>query len=193
MLKNKMGSEQNQSLLRTELSDIFNKVVNRQINDNSISNDILFMNLHSDAVKSMNVIGKMAHKNTHFKMRIGQMWEIVFTLFGFQKLPTGLDVINYDRKIIIELKNNWKTDNYSGKKFKFAALRNYKRDHPDFEVIYGCVNDFKIRDYINTDGVRVLTGHALLRHILAKDMEFVVETLQSLISDYIIHSLSKDV
>ncbi len=55
-------------------------------------------------------------------------------LYGYEKIAK-LDLIHQEKKIAIELKNNWTSDNFSGKKFKFSCLKQYKQQHPDYEVI----------------------------------------------------------
>jgi len=151
--------------------------MNKPINNDKSSNDIL--------LKNQAVNFSCVHKHVIFKMRIGKLWEEVILLYGFEKLETGLDLIHHERKIVIELKNSWKSDNFSGKQYKFYTLRNYKRDHPEYEVIYGCINDYIIRDYVNKDGVRILTSDAFLGFIFGNQSEFVVNSLRSMISVYL--------
>ncbi len=117
-------------------------------------------------------------------MRIGYLWEEIFMLYGYEKI-TKLDLIHREKKIAIELKNNWTSDNFSGKKFKFSCLKQYKQEHPDYEVIYGCINDIQSRDYINKDDVRVLTSDNLLNYIFGKDKDYIIETLRKLIKEYL--------
>jgi len=85
-------------------------------------------------------------KERQKQMKIGEIWQIALgNFYGFQDLgighETGLDIISYNRKIAIELKNRTNTDNASAKKSNLDKLANFKKQHPDFLCVYGNIND----------------------------------------------------
>ena len=99
-------------------------------------------------------------------------------------MSSGIDLINHENKIAIELKNNWKSDNISSKKYNFHHLCKFKQEHPNFEVIYGCVNDIRSKDYVNKDGVRVLTSDSFLNYIFGEnDKDFIIKTFRDLLDN----------
>ena len=66
-------------------------------------------------------------KKAHFvrltQMKIGFLWESLFVIEGgFEKLPHGLDLVNNEKKIVIELKISWQSDDYNSRK---KLLTNY--------------------------------------------------------------------
>lgn len=64
---------------------------------------------------------QICHKIKNLQMRIGEIWQgVIGCAEGWQNLrqgdPSGLDLINHERKIVIELKNELNTDNSSARK-----------------------------------------------------------------------------
>ena len=79
------------------------------------------------------------------QMKIGNIWQIAigyYTDFKFlgNGHHTGLDIKNKNRKIIMELKNRYNTDNHSAKKSNYDKLARYKKKHDNYECIYGVIN-----------------------------------------------------
>lgn len=71
-------------------------------------------------------------KDKHRHMKIGEIWqELIGNYKDFINLKTGhktgLDIINYNRKIIIELKNRTNTDNNSSRKSNLEKLYLFKK------------------------------------------------------------------
>lgn len=67
---------------------------------------------------------QICHKIKNLQMRIGEIWqEAIGCAEGWQNLKkgdsSGLDLINKERKIVIELKNSYNTDNSSARKHNY--------------------------------------------------------------------------
>ena len=85
----------------------------------------------------------------------------------------------------VEVCNTWKTLNYDCKQSKFKTLKEFKMNNPQYEVVFGCINDFKERDYYNKDGIRILTGNPFLEYALGKDYRKIESILQDLMRRYL--------
>ena len=102
-------------------------------------------------------------KFVQLKSKLGKFYEALFCyLCNFQKPRKGFDLINKETNTFIELKTNWKTDNYNSKNNKFYKLKQKKIDDPNAEVIYACLNDERMRgygvDYNTQYDIRIITG-----------------------------------
>jgi len=80
-----------------------------------------------------------------FKTKTNENWqEVLGNYDGFINLKlgheTGLDIISYSKKIIIELKNRTNTDNASSKKSNYLKLANFKKNNQDYKCIYANIN-----------------------------------------------------
>lgn len=85
-------------------------------------------------------------KEKQRQMKIGEIWQVVIGNYkDFIDLgighETGLDILSNTRKIAIELKNRTNTDNASSKKSNLDKLSKFKKEHPDFTVIYANINE----------------------------------------------------
>jgi hypothetical protein len=74
----------------------------------------------------------IALKEKQRQMKVGEIWQIVLGNYkDFRDLKvgdkTGLDIINDERKIIIELKNRTNTDNSASKKTNLDKLAKFKK------------------------------------------------------------------
>lgn len=128
-------------------------------------------------------------------MKIGKIWQIAIGNYNtFTNLKngdkSGLDVISKEKQIIIELKNRYNTDNQSSRKMNLIKLAKYKKEHKNFECIYGIINDKTKtgRDkkiIVDDVEVRCLTGDKLLLYIFKDDKETIIELLKSIINSYI--------
>src|SRR5271156_1573453 len=90
-------------------------------------NDILLKSVQMDVIRAY-------HKMSIIRTRIGILWERIFCLFGYAKLSKGADIINHDKKVIIELKNSKGSDNKSTRILIQSGL-------PGYQLIYGVIND----------------------------------------------------
>ena len=110
-----------------------------------------------------------AYKLQILRMRVGLAWELVFTDYGFQKLPQGIDLVNHRRKIAIELKNGYRI-NSMVRRADYRQLRDFKNKHPDYTVIMGVINDRTAEGRFRvTNGVHFRSGLRFLRHIFQGD------------------------
>src|SRR3977135_1946088 len=87
--------------MHSEISTIFNKIFKIPTGKVHSNTDILLINCPKDLLQQSYKLGLI-------RMKIGLLWEQVFTLFGYEKLKTGADLINHNTKVIIELKNSYK-------------------------------------------------------------------------------------
>lgn len=137
-------------------------------------------------------------KERQKQMKIGEIWQIALgNFYGFQDLgighETGLDIISYNRKIAIELKNRTNTDNSSAKKSNLDKLANFKKQHPDFLCVYGNINDSTesktLKGSIKTiehNGVilKQYIGIALLNLILEDNTNYVINKIKEILLAY---------
>ena len=122
--------------------------------------------------------------------RISRIWYDIFELYGWEVTrdkvhPRQINMFHSKELIAVEVCNNWKTLNFDAKQSKFKTLKEFKINNPDYEVVYGCINDFKGRDYYNKDDVRVLTDDRFLEFVLGKDWKII----ESILKDLMIHYL----
>ena len=124
--------------------------------------------------------------------QISLIWLDIFQLYGFQKTspkqhPRQINL--FHDKIAVQVQNNWKTSNFDSKQSKFKTLKEFKLKHPNYEVIYGCINDFQDRDFYNKDNVRILTGDLFLQYMLGNDWKMIVTYLKQEVGKFIIENL----
>ena len=149
-----------------------------------------------DLLETMNDI-ELKHSLRHKQstMKRGQIWQIAIGNYGtFEDLlighSTGLDVMSTHRKIAIELKNRTNTDNASSKKTNMDKLVRFKKQNPDYECIYGLLNDCTeektrtgSRKPLQRDGVEIMvyTGMELLHHVFGDDATGILHILTGLV------------
>jgi len=153
--------------VRTLINDTFNKDAVCQS-----PNDILLNSVSMDIISAY-------HKMVIIRTRIGFLWEHIFCLFGYNKLRKGADIINHDKKVIIELKNKTSSDNKSSRIENTSKLiRSIK---PGYKLIYGIVNDNKSKDQdLDHEGTsyRLLTGALLLQFIIGDQWKDIIKIIQ---------------
>src|SRR5438552_1944850 len=126
-----------------------------------------------------------AYKLNRIRSRLGIAWEYVFTDFGFEIVHNVIDVINRNRSIAIELKNSWRTDNANSKKCIMDKLKIFKRNNPDFTVIYGAINykpQVPGKD-IMKDNIRIMYGDVFLNYIFEARKDYIINTLRTAFPD----------
>ena len=121
------------------------KLINKKLT-NKKSEKILDDILLDDYIIEHSNEMKISLALKQLQMKIGFIWQIVIgNYIDFEDLAvghsSGLDVRNKKRKIIIELKNRYNTDNYASKKTNLKKLAKYKKTHPSYECIYGIINE----------------------------------------------------
>jgi hypothetical protein len=140
-----------------------------------ISSDILL----EDYINNNKELMENARHLKHIQMRIGFIWQSAIGNFkSFKDLGvghyTGLDIISHRRKIIMELKNRYNTDNSSSRKTNFDKLIRFKKANPDYTCIYGVINDINIKGIhkvIQHEGIDIqyYSGDELLKYVFGKD------------------------
>ena len=124
-------------------------------------------------------IMRVHHKISNIMARNGLLWERIFCLFGYEKLPKGGDIINHDKKVVIELKNSKSSDCKSGRK---ENLNKLKQSAPQgYQLIYGIINDKKPKDEdIEYEGTsyKLLTGKLLLEFRLGDKWEYIINIIK---------------
>lgn len=155
-------------------------------------NDILLNDYITKHVKEVN--NSLVIKQ--LQMKIGNIWQITIGNYGdFIDLGnghhTGLDVKNRKRKIIMEIKNRYNTDNASSRKSNFDKLAIYKNKHPDFVCMYAVINDkttngqYKIFEHGNKELIYI-SGMHLLEYIFGFNTQYVLTTLHNIINSYLV-------
>ena len=123
--------------------------------------------------------------------QIGKIWIDVFQLFGWRKpdtkTPRQVSLIAPGAAVVVQ--NNWKTSNFDSKQSKFKTLKDFKCNFPETEVVYGCINDFKVRDYYNRNDIHILTSNAFLEYMLgSSNWQFVIDTLREEIRRFVLEN-----
>ena len=126
-------------------------------------------------------------------MKIGYIWQIAignyidFIDLGSNHI-TSLDVISEKRKIIMEIKNRYNTDNSSARQTNIRKLENYKLDHPDYTCIYAVINDKTHPRQIKpiNNSVMYYSGDCLLNYVFGSDKDKIVRFLTCTINTYLL-------
>ncbi len=175
-----------------DINNYIYSIINKQ-QSNIITYDIL----DSNEIIQSKII---ALKLKQYQMKIGNIWQYVLGNYkNYKDLKigdeSGLDIVSYKYKIVVELKNRTNTDNYSARKTNFTKLSNYKKNNPDFLCIYGCINEDSknktsngtIKEIIhNNQKIYIYTGYKLLNLILKNDTDRIIKHLQNICSNYLI-------
>lgn len=79
-----------------------------------------------------------------FRMKFGEIWQEALGSYNeYTNLnsghESGLDIISYRNKIVIELKNRTNTDNDSSRRANFDKLARFKRNNPEYTCIYATI------------------------------------------------------
>lgn len=82
--------------------------------------------------------------------------------------------MNHKRKIAIELKNSFNTDNSSAKKHNYQKLKAFAMKHSGYTVIYGVINaqNGKAEDKIVEETIRYMSGTLFLQLIFAPNSDY---------------------
>lgn len=137
-----------------------------------------------------NRVADTTYKYNVLRMRIGMAWEMAFLDFGFEKLRSGIDLVNHHRKIAIELKNSYRV-NSKVLKVDSQRLKEFKRQHPDYTVILGHINDrTESGRSVTRNGVRYMYGRYFLRYIMEGRATHVINELRKAVKNYIRRTLS---
>ena len=132
-------------------------------------------------------------------MKVGEIWQRVLGMYhlfndlGSGTHSSGLDVISYERKIIIELKNRTNTDNASAKKTNRDKLAAFKKENPEYLCVYGCINGSTSALTTNTrikcvqhsgESIYEYTGMHLLRLVFGDNAPQIVQIVVDFIEQW---------
>lgn len=150
----------------------------------------MYIEKHEEDVKKALLLKQL-------QMKIGEIWQKAIGNFDeFIDLGTGdrtgLDIRNRKRKIVIELKNRYNTDNHSSKESNLKKLVKFKKKHPKYECIYGVINeksnkpDGCTKVIIHDDiEIKYYSGKCLLNHIFGENVDDVIKILKKIIGIYL--------
>jgi hypothetical protein len=144
---------------------------------------------------------------TQLSMKMGTIWQESISCYdGFENLkighPSGLDILHHERKLAIELKNSTMTDNKSSRTANFDKLAKFKKEHPEYVCIYGCINNSKnAKDLLQGqskiiihDGVEILylVGNSLFDYLLGKNKDEIIDFVKKTVREYFIIKIAND-
>ena len=165
-----------------------NKKIQDYLKKSKYNDDILEDELLDNFIKNNPEGMKFSKKLKQLQMNVGNIWQIVIGNYNtfedlFTSHSTGCDIKSDSRKIIIELKNRYNTDNASSKKSNLDKLVKFKKENPDWNCIYGIINDktkegkteiIKHNDF----EITYLSGNKLMKFIFDKDAEFIIDSVK---------------
>lgn len=127
-----------------------------------------------------------AYKLQVLRQRIGYAWELVMTDFGFQRYPTGVDLIHPRRKLAIELKNSCRISSAS-KRAARKMLLAFKRIHPTYTVILGCINykNLAVGGTSMRGQVTYLKGRYFLQYLLQHRKDVIIRRLKEAAREFV--------
>ena len=145
------------------------------------TNDFILGDMFYDELKYSAII-----KN--IQMRIGNLWEVIACkYFNWTKVSSGIDLIDINRKLAIELKNADNTDNSSSRARNCQKLLDFKQLHPEYRLLYVCINNRNTNEsqsYFMENGIHFVSGEYAL-DILFGDMSTeVINILRSCVWNY---------
>lgn len=135
-------------------------------------------------------------KEKHREMKEGEICQnLIGNWYLFTNLgngdPTSLDVRSDQRKIIMEVKNSYNTENDSSKKTNQSKLAKFKKEHPDWMCMYGIINSGKKQNcgdiwHTFTDGVKIdyYSGECLFDFIFGQDKKHILNHVMSVFAKY---------
>lgn len=128
------------------------------------------------------------------QMKYGEIWQTVLGDYdGFSNLKIGhecgLDIISTSRKIVIELKNSYHTDNASSRSANFDKLASFKKMNNDYIAIYGVINEKgnegKIKTYYHNDvPIQYYSGDKLFEFLLGEHADVIVNKVIETVHHY---------
>lgn len=170
-----------------EFLDKIKKII-YTIMDQPEKNEILYDILNTeDDIKYSLISLKIKQK----QMKYGKIWQYIIGEYDkFENLKnghySGVDIISYEKKIIIELKNRYNTDNSSSRKINLDKLVNFKLRNNDFICIYGVINEKnKIgkKKIILHNGIEItyLSGNFLFEFIFQHNKDIILNKIKQVI------------
>ena len=171
-----------------EYIKIINMKIEEYLKKSKYNDDILEDELLNNFINNNPEGMKFSKKLKQLQMNAGNIWQIVIGNYNtFEDLYTshssGCDVKSNTRKIIIELKNRYNTDNASSRKSNLDKLVKFKKENSDWQCIYGIINDktkegkneiIKHNDF----EITYLSGQKLMNFIFGKDKEIIIDNVK---------------
>jgi hypothetical protein len=134
-------------------------------------------------------------KEKQRQMKIGEIWQEVLGNYNCYNVlknhESGLDIISYTKKIVIELKNRTNTDNSSSRKTNLDKLSKFKKSNPEYTCIYANINDstkdLTIKGSFKTithNGVEIkhYIGYKFLEFVLGKDTDKIIDFVRKCVN-----------
>ena len=127
-----------------------------------------------------------AYKLQILRQRIGYAWELVFTDFGYERHPAGVDLINRRRRIAIELKNSCRVSSVA-KRNAFKMLTEFRRTHPAYTVIFACINYRNLNEGGTTRHgvVQYMKGRSFLTYILGSRKNLIIRRMKTAAQNFV--------
>lgn len=155
------------------------KIINKYIKEAVREAKKCKVKIPSTPFTKMGYYKKISYESIKLKqlqMKLGRSYQkIIGSIDGFEDLEvghkTGLDILNNQKKIIMELKSATNTDNSKSKEQAFENLINSDKYYPNYEKIYACFFDISNEEGIDKlinhkeQFIRYLTGNKLKQFI----------------------------
>ena len=109
------------------------------------------------------------NKLNELKIRLESAWKLIFTDYGFENLPHGVDLVNHDRKIAIELTTEYPITLKSLVEGQ-QALFLFKLLHPEYETIFGHINSNNESSKV-VNGTRFMYGESFLKYTTSQTQQ----------------------
>src|SRR5271156_2490528 len=122
--------------LQYYINQIIQNSLNQPYKQYEGSNNILFSTFNYNILES-------AYKLKILQMRTGIIWEKIFCLFNYQKIKSGADLVNHEKRVVMELKNSFNTYNASSRKENIKKLIQCNNEYiwGEYTLVYGIIND----------------------------------------------------
>ena len=136
-------------------------------------------------------------KEKQRQMKIGEIWQEVLGNYDkFINLKsgdiTGLDIISYEKKIVIELKNRTNIDNDSSRKTNLDKLSNFKKQHPEFTCIYANINANTEEKTLRGSIKKIIHNEVEIQHQIGLEfLKFILKDNTDLIIKFIKKTINK--
>lgn len=164
--------------IENEINNIFNKKTKQyKIQDALLSSE----NIRSHLLISLHI--------KQLQMKFGIIWQKAIGKYKrFIDLGNGkiFDVINHERKIIMEIKNRYNTDNSTSRNANYSKLALFKKNHPDYTCVYAVINDKTLNGteyFIEHDKqqIKYCSGKKLMKYVFGDDDELVYSFIKKIV------------
>jgi len=141
--------------------------------------DILLESLNTSIIKT-------SYLYNILPQRIGKAWEKAATFYGWKQQATKVDLIHEQQKIAVELKTSTHSDSSAARRRKYDMLVEFKRKHPDYQVVYAVINDNTAKDKMVHDGqVRYVSWTHALTLLYGAEYNKVINVMEQVVEEYL--------